>query len=144
MRRVDRKVDELVRELQKTTEQYKRVTQKRLDEVNNLIESVKETVSDIDADTVESIWVHVNGTAFRFRWVCSNIGCWFRLQDENYRVFPSSVEDMGSSTYLHGDFNCYVRFMDRETVLKVIRNWPEIVGQFQKKLEELAREIETA
>lgn len=133
-----RKVDELVRELQKTTERYKRITQKRLDEVNSLIESVKEAVLDVDTATVESVWFSVDGTNFRFRWVCSNVGCWFRLEDEDHRVFPSSVKDMGSSTYLHGDFNCRVRFMDRETVLKVMelaknhRSVPRKIGRTHK------------
>jgi len=139
-----RRVDELVSELQKVAQKYQKVTQKRLDEVNALIDSVEKAVEGVDEGTVENVWVEVDGKKFRFEWVCSNVGCWFRLSDESYRVFPSEVREIGSSMYLHQDFNCYVRFMDRETVVMVIRSWPLIVGQFLKKLEELTKEIENA
>lgn len=138
---MSRKVNELVKELLKTTQNYKRITQKRLDEVNQLIETVEETVKGIEK-TVEEIWIEIEGSKFRFKKICSKVGCWFRLQDDEYRVFPTTVEKIGGSTYLHSDLDCYIKFMDRETVLKVIRNWPKIIGQFQKELERKAKEIE--
>lgn len=137
-------MNELIRELQEVTQQYKRVTQKRLDEVNAAIDGVREAVEGVDRKTVEDIWLEADGKRFRFEWVCSNVGCWFRLSDEDYRIFPGKVEEMGDGRYLHGDFNCYVKFMDRKTVLKVIRNYPSIIGKFMEKLEQITAKIETA
>jgi len=50
-----RRVDELISELQKVAQEYQRVTQRRIDEINALIESVE-----------------VEGKKFGFGWVCSN------------------------------------------------------------------------
>jgi len=136
-----RKVDELLKELEIATQKYQRVTQKRLSEADSLLTKIEKIVEEKGLD-VEEIWLETDSGNVRFKWICSNVGCIFVLQDEEYRVLPWKISQIGGHLYLHGDFNCYIKFMDREQTLSVLRSLPAIIGQLLRKIEELTDEVE--
>jgi len=133
----EEKVEKLVGELQTITERYKRITQKRLNEVHGIIKKIQEAIEGVDKNTVENIEIEVEGKTFSFQWIRSKIGSWFNLVDENGKLLPAKADKIGSWAYLHGDIDTYVEFMDKDTTFTVIKNFPAIIGEFAKEMEKI-------
>jgi len=139
------KFDIVIDELRSKYEMFKKITQKRLDEANELINilisAIKESKLDNDVDIMLFDNIEYN-IGFRFRGN-KQIGRYIYLVLlSNDNAFPLNINDIGRGKYLAGNFNAYIHYMDTKEVLDTLRKLPDYVKFVNSKLDELIKEFE--
>jgi hypothetical protein len=115
--------------LLKKVEARKNVTEGMIDDLNKIAEFLIQCCEKMkDFPIIAGEWQVQTKT--------SNVGSWTCLTHVNdyggSRILPTSIERVGVSTYLHGDFSRGITFMDRDEVIELARNIGKILVEFEK------------
>ena len=135
--------ENFIEEFKKEVEDWKRVSQKRLDEINEIISEIKSILEKerlISDDNIE--FFDNYGLGFRYRG-CRNVGFWLELVNiRNDRVFPSSTSEFGKFWYIANNFNAPIKCMDAIETLEAIKNIPCFVERVKEKIVKLRKDYE--
>lgn len=131
-----------MKEILKKAEAVKRITDKKLEEVNSVIEDLVMLLREYHLDdnqTLKKFDYH----GFGFGWICSNVGCDLDLWELNeFTRFPARRADFGKGRYQHGDFNSFFKFMSYTQTKRFIKILPNFIENFTEVLDNLRQEIE--
>ena len=138
-----RNFDKLIEELKKEVQEYKRITNKRLEQANELVNDVIAVIKEAGLQGDNDIDLFdCNGLGLRYRGA-NNIGYWLYLIElETYRALPESTKDIDRGTYIAGNFNAYVRYMDTVQTLETLKKLPEWVKCVKEKIRKIKEKYE--
>ena len=136
--------EKLIQELKKEVEEYKRVTNKRLNKIHQVLGEIEEIFEEAGISRMK---VSVNGREYILHWYKSNVGAWFTLSRfyPSYGsrfALPTTIDEADRTIYLHGDFHAKIYMMDREEILEAIKDFPEIINKVYEEIRKYREEVE--
>ena len=133
------KYNEVIEELKKTAEQYKKVTNARLEEANYVVDSVIDIIKEAGLDGENDIrLLDNNGLGLRYKGA-QNIGYFLYLvETDTNTVLPKDIEDIDSKTFIGGNFAAPITYMNTENTLEAIKKIPSWIDGVKAKIEEIA------
>ena len=122
----------------------KRVTQKALDELNTILDAIREVYDD-------RAEIKIGELILNHKKECSrgNVYYYDALVEKNtftreYYEIPNDVEDIGLGHYVFNDYNCWQKFVSNKQIIYIFKNIEKWIEAKVKEEEELTGQIKEA
>ena len=141
---MEKMFEDIIQELKSKVEEYKKVTNKRLEEANELIEEITEVIKDAGLNGWDDIEMFdYKDLGLRYRGA-DNLGWWVYLVDtRTYNAIPHNTKVMSGIEYLGGNFNAKVTYMNAEDTLAALRQIPDWIEHVRNKIIEIKEQYES-
>ena len=137
--------EKLLENLEKELSEWKKVTEKRIEWGNEIVEEVISKIKEYELtgdNNIELIDCPELNLGLRYRG-SRNVGFWLYLVSlDTYKSLPPSVSKIDGYSYIGGDFNAEVRYMNAEETLEALKNLPQWTACVTKKIEKLKKDYE--
>jgi len=120
-------------------EARKKVTQKALNQLNELLEKIKELYNGEKVVRLENLILNKKINCPRGNWYYADV---LILEEDGWREeyeIVTDVEDLDKGSYAYGDYNCWRNHLKRKHLLfifKNLRNWINKKTEEEKKYTE--------
>ncbi|WP_029523524.1 hypothetical protein [Persephonella sp. KM09-Lau-8] len=137
--------EELIEQLKKELQDWKKVTQSRIEWANETVDEIIETLKENNFngnDDIKLLDCPKLKLGLRYRGAQS-IGFYLYLVDlDNNKALPPSTKKIDSYEYLGGNFSARVIYMNSIETLETLKKIPEWIECIKEKIETLKKEYQ--